>query len=185
MKEERKDWCRLPYALLLDERLTTADAVVYAVLSDVLHDGRTDIKIADIVKLTGVPIATTKRSLDKLEEAGYIISRRTDGRRLFIELAQVLPPLKQTEPRKRKAEQEQEENPEHVEEALRSILTKKLKVKRPEHVDSVYSDLKAQASARVKDKSKALAYLSKMISNYVDTSDGFDADEYEHFLNNF
>ena len=186
MKEKEKGvWCRLPYDLLRDERLTPADAVVYAVLADVLHDGRTDIKQADIAKLTGLCERQVRYSLTRLEKTGYIVSRRTDGRRLFLELAQVLPPLKQTEPRKRKAEQEQEENPEHVEEALRSILTKKLKVKRPEHVDSVYSDLKAQASARVKDKSKALAYLSKMISNYVDNSDGFDADEYEHFLNNF
>lgn len=185
MKEERKDWCRLPYALLLDERLTTADAVVYAVLSDVLHDGRTDIKIADIVKLTGVPIATTKRSLDKLEEAGYIISRRTDGRRLFIELAQVLPTLKSKKKEQHEAPAPLLKQVQSRDETLKSTLAKKIKVKRPEYVDGVYAELKAQAEASVKDKSKTLAYLSKMISNYVDNSDGFDPEEYEGFMNIF
>lgn len=183
-KEPRKDWCRLPFRLLQDERLTTSDAVIYAVLADVLKNGRNDIKINDIAELSGIPRITVCRSLDRLEEAGYILERKTDGRRLYIELEQVLDPLK-PERKKKKKQEEPEENPEHVEEALRSILKNKLKVKSPENVERVYNDLKTKAKINVKDSSKLLSYLYQMIYTFVDNSDGFDESQYDMFLNNF
>lgn len=182
MKNERKDWCKLPYALLHDERLIPADAVVYAVLADVLHDGRADINVADIVELTGVPERTAYRSLKKLKDTGYILSAKSTGRKLMLELERIVPEAKA------KKKLEPEENPENVEEALINILSRKMTGRSQEAVAKKYEELKAQASARVNDQSKTLAYLSKMISNYQDkpdNSDGFDADEYECFLNNF
>lgn len=191
-KNERKDWCRLPYALLHDKRLTSADVIVYTVLTDVLHDGRTDIKQTDIAELTGLCERQVKYSLARLKETGYILSKSTDGRKLFIELKQVLPPLKPSKKSKPEApapegqEEERKSYPsQSKDEALKNVLAGRLKVKTQSYVDGVYRDLKAEAEARVKDPGKVYAYLSTMISTYVDNSDGFDADEYEFCINRF
>lgn len=194
--EKMKNWCKLPYETLKDERLTLADAAVYAVLLDISNKGIVSRTIAEIAKIIGLSESQTKRYLKKLEDSEYILSKKTDGRRTIIELKQIISPApipadngqEQKPKKKRKPESEQEENQEHVEEALRNVLAKKMNGKSEKAVAEKYEELKAQASARVTDKSKILAYLSKMISNYQDkpdNSDGFDADDYECFLNNF
>lgn len=191
MKDERKDWCKLPYALMLNERLTAADAVLYAALLDVSNEMVVNKTISGISELTGLSPKTIQRSLQRLKENGYIISAKSTGRTIRIKLVQVIPEKNEQEQkpkRKRKPEPEPEENPEHVEEALQSVLSKKMKGKSEKAVAEKYEELRAQASARVTDESKTLAYLSKMISNYQDKPDnnnGFDADEYECFLNRF
>lgn len=187
MKENRKDWCKLPYAVILDERLTPADAVVYAVLSDMAKGGEVDIRIGSISQLTGLSPRQIHYSIDRLKKAGYVLSAKSTGRKLVIELEQVLPE-KQATPessRKRSSDPEPTENPDYVEEALIGILTKKIAVKDERYVRDVYNDLKTQALASVRDHTKVLSYLSKMISNYVDKSDGFNPYEYEDCINNF
>lgn len=186
----RKDWCKLPYAIIQDDRLTPSDAVLYAVLNDILHDDRSDVQIASLAELTGLSPRQIHYSLNRLQEAGYIISRKTDGRKLIIEIEHVgtksEPEQEQEQPKRSKRKPDPEpENPEHVEEALLGILSKKIKVQNPDYVRDVYNTLKAEAAARVRDQSKLLAYLSKMISNYVDNSDGFDPYDCEAFLNQF
>lgn len=187
----REDWSRLPYALLLDKRLTVSDAALYAVLLDVSNDRVVNKTIDGIAKLTGLSPRQIHYSLHRLKENGYIVSMKSTGRTLRIELVQVIPEKNEQEQKpkkKRKPEPEPEENPAHIEEALISILTKKMNGKSEKSVAEKYEELKVQASARVTDKTKVLAYLSTMISNYQDkpdNNDGFDADEYESLLNRF
>lgn len=179
---ERKDWCKLPYAIILDERLTPTDALVYAVLLDVSENGEVKRSIAAISQLTGLSPRCIRYVLEHLYKAGYIVSKKTDGRKLILEIKPVIEEKAQEKPKPTK---KQEEEPEHIEEALMSILAKKIKVKNLKYVQDVYDDLKAQATARANDKTKVLAYLSKMISSYEDKSDGFDPYAYEFLINNF
>lgn len=184
---ERKDWCKLPYSVILDERLTAADALVYAVLLDVSDEGVVMRTIAGISELTGISPSQIKRIVNHLQKAGYIISKKTDGRKLILEIKPVIEE-QEKKPKQKPSEQEPIEKPEHVEEALMSILAKKLNSEDPQYVNNVYNNLKTQAEARVTDKTKILAYLSTMISNYQnkpDNSDGFVADKYAVCVNNF
>lgn len=180
MEEVNKSWCKLPYALILDERLTPADTVVYAVLLDKSTERVVKKTIKSIASLTGLSVRQIVRIIENLQRAGYIISKKTDGRRLILELK----PLEAAEKKPSESPREDEKKPD-AEEVLKSVLKKKLRVKTPENVQSTYDDLKAEAMARVKDPTKVLSYLSKMISGYEDKSDGFDAEKYEFVINNF
>ena len=201
----RKDWCKLPYALILDEQLTPADAIVYAVLNDISKEGSISTSKETVAKLTGLSQKTIQRSLRKLKENGYItFLATTSGRRIVIQLKQLT--AKQPAQQKRRAneaerplsgqisfdEEEQQtrqlqkddEERKEREEKMIKLLSEKIKVKNPVYVKGVYDDLKAEAEARVKDKSKLFAYLFKMINTYEDKSDGFDPTLYKKFINN-
>lgn len=82
----KKNWCKLSYSAILDKRITFADAVIYAILNDISSDKEVGVQIASIAQLTGLSPTTITRSLKRLKDAGYIVSKRTDGRKLIIEI---------------------------------------------------------------------------------------------------
>lgn len=195
MENSRKDWCRLPYSVIMDENLNNwAAKVLYSVLLDVSNDWVVTKTMDRIAELAGMKLRYVRKLLEQLQEAGYIISRKTDGRRLILELRQIELAGNENgqEPKpkkKRKSKSEPPpENSEHVEEALMNILAKKMQGKSQKRISAVYDELKVKAAVNVKDPKKILSYLSTIISNYQDkpdSSDGFDPDEYEEFLNCF
>lgn len=174
MKENRKDWCKLPYKVILDENLSNwAAKVLYAVLLDVSNNCVVKKTIKKLSEMTGMSPRYIKDVLTHLQKAGYILSRKTDGRKLILEIQ----PMDT-------ASTSSSEATDH-EDALIKLLAKKIRVKDERYVFDVYSDLKAEAMTRVKDPTKVFSYLSKMISNYEDKSDGFNVHNYEDCINNF
>lgn len=199
MKKERKDWCKLPYKVLLDDRLTPADAVLYAVLADLANlpskEGDITIKIANLSELTGLSPATVKRCLEHLKNAGYVISKKTDGRKLIIAIEQVIsspaPKSEQEqaeEPKPKKTNNKtQEPTDEERKAALIGMLVNKYPYLPLDQIHGIYNSLKSEALARIKDKSKLYSYLATAVKNleFKDNSDGFCSDEYDIFWNNF
>lgn len=84
--KKRKDWCKLPYTVILDERLSSSAKIIYAVLLDISNDWRVVRTIKSIAELTGVSPRQVLRALEQLREAGYIVSKHTNGRSLTIEI---------------------------------------------------------------------------------------------------
>lgn len=187
-EKSRKDWCKLPYALILDEKLTASDAVVYAVLNDISFKGVANTTVSSLAEKIGLSVRQIHYSLKKLKDEGYIVSTKSDGRRLAIVVEQVV------------GNSVNEHKPnisysgaggtvtDSYEKMLVDNLEKKMHGSSRQQVLDTYEDLKMQAKMRVNDPSKLFAYLSKMIQNYEpkrDNSDGALIDEYNKLWNDF
>lgn len=189
-KKSRKDWCKLPYALILDESLSAADAVVYSVLNDISFGGVATTTLPELVKKTGVPLRTLNRCLKKLKDEGYIVSTKSDGRKLAIVIEQVIGNSASANEHKPNISYSGAGGTvtDSYEKMLVDNLEKKMYGSSRQQVLDTYEDLKMQAKMRVNDPSKLFAYLSKMIQNYEpkrDNSDGALIDEYNKLWNDF
>lgn len=188
MEEVRKDWCKLPYSAIYDDSINWNEKCVYAILVDISEDCVVVKKMESLSKITGVSPRQLYRILENLQRAGYIVSRKTDGRKIMLEIKPFEEPKKsERKPKKVLGKTSApDENPQLVEEALKSVLAKKLN--NPSMLDSKYDDMKAEAMVRVDDPSKVLAYLSSMIRNFEDKPDnscGFVAEDYDFLINLF
>lgn len=84
-KNNKNDWCRLPFALLSDNRLNLGDAALYAVLLDKCTDSFTcQCNISDLAIALGVSLSSIKRSANQLERCGYLMHQRTGRDNIYI-----------------------------------------------------------------------------------------------------
>ena len=88
---QNTSWCRMPYQLMQDDRLTAADALVYATLLDYCTDSfmcsvsKTDLSVA-----TGLTIRTCLNCLNRLERCDYLTRTETAGEKNTYKLADII-----------------------------------------------------------------------------------------------
>ncbi|MDE5936484.1 MAG: helix-turn-helix domain-containing protein [Ruminococcus sp.] len=96
------NWCKLPYEVIADERLSHTSMIIYAIMLDKSKGGESKITYEKLSGLTNLSLSTIKRAIQQLKATGYITSVRTEnGRTTFYTLKSVI------EVRERPAESEQ------------------------------------------------------------------------------
>jgi hypothetical protein len=119
-------WCRMPYQLMQDDRLTAADALVYATLLDYCTDsfmcsvGKTDLSAA-----TGLTTRTLFHCLDRLEACGYLERVKTAGVKNTYKLADIIGLKRQrrTITQSRRTEEPEQETKQRYGEYQNVLLT--------------------------------------------------------------
>lgn len=193
MKNNNESWCRLPYAVMQDERLTSLSAIVYAVMLDRAKGEEVHITVKELARLTRQSESTTKRAVKQLKDTGYItnVKRGQSGNTVYT-LRKVIPDKKQ-KPKQEEQEQlafdlpdssgtfETDLTPEQVRH-LSELLATKLSSdgRTPDRIDKLlrgeYAKMKLRAR---KDVGNVAAYLAKMIENWEpepDSDYGYDDD---------
>lgn len=208
MKNNNENWCRLPYAVMQDERLTGLSAFVYAVMLDRSKNGE-EVKITakKIAELLKKPQRNIERAIKQLKDTGYItgVKQGQSGNTVYT-LKKVIPDKKQ----KSKPEQVEEPQlefdtpdssgtfetdltPEQVRHLSELLATKLSSDNRsPERIDKLLRAEYARMKIFAKDEIRNVAaYLAKTISKWEtepepkpDDSD-FDADMYDICINNY
>ena len=100
------NWCKLPYEVIADERLSHTSMIIYAIMLDKSKGGESKITAEKLSGLTGLALITIRRAIRQLRETGYITSVRVEnGRTTFYTLKSVI----SVEVRERSFEPEQPE----------------------------------------------------------------------------
>ena len=187
-----KSWCRMPYAVMKDERLTGLSAFVYAVMLDRAKGDEVTVTAKKLAELLEKPQRNIERAIKQLKDTGYITgtTRGKNGSTVYS-LKQILPDKRQ-KPERDEQEQlafdlpdssgtfETDLTPEQVRH-LSELLATKLSSdgRTPDRIDKLlrgeYAKMKVRAKKDVKD---VAAYLAKMIENWEPEpdSDGYDDD---------
>lgn len=193
-------WCRLPYEVMQDERLTISAAATYAVMLDRAKDGEVNITAKKVAELTGQPQRSVERAIKQLKDTGYItkVTKKQGGSTIYT-LKKVI------EDKKRKSEQpkqltfdipdssgtfETDLTPEQVRK-LSELISTKLSSdnKSPARIDKLLRSEYARAKACAKEEIiNIYAYLLKTISKWepeAEEPNDFDVSMYDFLINDF
>ena len=175
-------WFKFPYYVLNDENLTMNAKVLYGVLADKSKNRgwQISINISELAQILQITPRTIITAIKQLQEYGYIVSKKSDGRKLIIEIKPLRDEGKEKSQSKPTSEQERSRG--GLTQEQENILLKKLIIKLNDtfKAGEVLKELKEKA----KNAQIPFAYISKSIDNYQEKpssgrSSGFDADKYK------
>ena len=206
MKNNNQSWCRMPYEVMQDERLTGLSAFVYAVMLDRAKGEEVHITVKKLAEILKKQHKSVERAVKQLKDTGYItdVKRGQSGNTVYI-LKKIIPDKKQ------KSKHEQVEEPEQLEfdtpdnsgtfetdltqeqvRHLSELLATKLSSdnRSPERIDKLLRAEYARMKIFAKDEIRNVAaYLAKTISKWEaeqkPNKDDFDVDMYDIFINDF
>lgn len=199
-----QNWCRMPYEVMQDERLTGLSAFVYAVMLDRAKGEEVNITAKKVAELLNRPLRNVERAIKQLKDTGYITDtiRGQNGSTTYT-LKKVIPDKKKAPKPEEEPEQLEFDTPDNsgtfetdlTQEQVRhlsELLATKLSSdnRSPERIDKLlraeYARMKIFAKKKVDNVS---AYLAKTINKWEaeakPNKDDFDADMYDEFINDF
>lgn len=203
------NWCKVPYEVIADERLSHTSMIIYAIMLDKSKEGESKITAEKLSGLTGLALITIRRAIRQLRETGYITNVRIEnGRTTFYTLKSVIA----IEVRERPLEPEQPEqisvtdNPapqgsgtlrtdltsDEIESLIALYMTKIAyggEERAMKLLESDYLNMRLSAKSHIKNQ---YAYLKSTINNKKPEGqeqeehekDDFDISKYAFVINN-
>lgn len=172
------NWCKLPYEVIADERLSHTSMIIYAIMLDKSKEGESKITAEKLSGLTGLALITIRRAIRQLRETGYITNVRIEnGRTTFYTLKSVI------EVRERPAEPKQPKQtsdkpapqgsgtlktdltPEEIDSLIALYMTKIVyggEERAMKLLESDYLNMRLSAKSFIKN---SYAYLKSIINN--------------------
>lgn len=96
-KKSNQAWIRLPLAVMQDERITKADAIVLANIIDIIDSKKqAEISVEALMKRTGLSKRAVMYAIKHLKECCYITAQRTGRASIYSLKEEILPPKKRS-----------------------------------------------------------------------------------------